>query len=41
VAAALILILASSTTAATMTWAMHQRIETAQLVYAQAHGPGR
>jgi Zn-dependent protease with chaperone function len=41
VAAALILILASSATATTMTWAMHQRIETAQAVYAQAHGPAR
>ena len=41
VAAALILILASSATATTMTWAMHQRIETAQAVYAQAHGPVR
>jgi Zn-dependent protease with chaperone function len=38
VAAALVLILASSTTALTMTWAMHQRIETAQLVYAESHG---
>ena len=26
------------TTALTMTWAMHQRIETAQLVYAESHG---
>lgn len=39
VAAALLLILASSTTALTMTWAMHQRIEAAQLVYAQSHSP--
>ncbi|HMG63184.1 MAG TPA: M56 family metallopeptidase [Streptosporangiaceae bacterium] len=37
VAAALVLILASSTTALTMTWAMHQRIEAAQLVYAESH----
>ena len=37
VAAALVLILASSTTALSMTWAMHQRIETAQLVYAESH----
>jgi Zn-dependent protease with chaperone function len=40
-AAALALILASSTTALTMTWAMHQRIETAQLVYAQSHSARR
>jgi Zn-dependent protease with chaperone function len=39
VAAALLLILASSTTAVTMTWAMHQRVEAAQLAYAQAHAP--
>ena len=38
VAAALALILASSTTALTMTWAMHQRVEAAQLAYAEAHG---
>jgi Zn-dependent protease with chaperone function len=38
VAAALVLILASSTTALTMTWAMHQRIESAQLVFAESHG---
>jgi Zn-dependent protease with chaperone function len=41
VAAALVLILASSATATTMTWAMHQRIEIAQLAYAQAHSPSR
>jgi hypothetical protein len=41
VAAARLLILASSTTAMTMTWAMHQRIEAAQLVYAQSHAPSR
>jgi Zn-dependent protease with chaperone function len=40
-AVALLLIAASSTTALTMTWAMHQRIETAQLVYAQSHAPSR
>jgi Zn-dependent protease with chaperone function len=38
-AAVLALILTSSTTALSLTWAMHQRFETAQLVYAQAHGP--
>jgi Zn-dependent protease with chaperone function len=37
VAAALALILASSTTALSMTWAMHQRVEAAQLAYAEAH----
>jgi Zn-dependent protease with chaperone function len=37
VAAALTLTLASSATAATLTWTMHQRVEIAQLAYAQAH----
>jgi hypothetical protein len=37
-AAAVALILASSTTALGMTWAMHQRVEAAQLAYAEAHG---
>jgi Zn-dependent protease with chaperone function len=36
-AAAVALILASGTTALTMTWSMHQRFEAAQAAYAQAH----
>lgn len=40
VAVALTLTVASSTTAVTLTWAMHQRIEVAQLAYTQAQvGP--
>ena len=35
-AAAVVLIAASGATALTMTWAMHQRFETAQAIYAQA-----
>jgi Zn-dependent protease with chaperone function len=36
-AAAGVLILASSTTALSLTWAMHERLEAAQLAYAQQH----